>query len=866
MKISFITTVFNEEKNIDNFLKSIFSQTKLPDEIIIVDGGSQDNTITKIKAAFHLSFPRRRESTFQIKDYRIKLFTKKGNRSVGRNKAIKKATGDIIACSDSGNILDKNWLKNITKPFIDSRLRGNDNAGRGVDVVAGYYKGLAKNIFQKCLVPYVLVMPDKVDPDNFLPATRSIAFTKAVWGKAGGFDERFSHNEDYVFANRLKNINAKIVFAKNAIANWIPRNTFWEAFIMFFRFAFGDGESGILRTSVLLLLARYFLASYWIFLILLYKSITATEILFMFFIFYIAWVIKKNYRYVKNKKAFILLPLLQFTADAAVILGTTLGLLKRAKQFNYLSYIKQNKFLFLIIAIYTGILLLTLKWGTPNQNRPFPYHMDEWHQLQAVANTFRYGTPNTAGSANGTMFHFLFSGFYLIPFMLFKIIDPFSLQIDNLFMREKVFEVLRLQTIIFGVLSIFTLYKITGLINSSKKIAIFLFTFTPIWLMLSGYFKYDIALMFWILISIFFVLRFVKDPTNRNYIIAAIPSALAIAVKISAAPLLILYVFSYFWFHQSWKKNFKYLFLGIGIFISIFLLFGFPDTIFGRGNIMLYLYENIIQSPAALLNFDFGMSPLQYLLIRHYLMIFGQGLMLLFILSILFWGHILLKEGPKKYKTDIFILISFIIFLLSLLPLQMYGGGNRSLVLLPFIVLIVSLAWNKLIRINKLKPFLMTLISIVFLTQIYVSFIWVSMKTAKTPQERSSAWIEKNIIKSQIIGVENIPIYQMLPDIIQKEFYLQQYGVKQNFKYKYQIIDSNNKKLPHLIIISNGEIETKILKKSSKKQLMERLEKEGYKKIAFFTPAYKNYKINNTDFYFSWLIASPNTISIFKKY
>jgi glycosyltransferase involved in cell wall biosynthesis len=48
MKISFITTVFNEEKTIDRFFESLLGQTKAPDEIVIVDGGSTDDTLKVI--------------------------------------------------------------------------------------------------------------------------------------------------------------------------------------------------------------------------------------------------------------------------------------------------------------------------------------------------------------------------------------------------------------------------------------------------------------------------------------------------------------------------------------------------------------------------------------------------------------------------------------------------------------------------------------------------------------------------------------------------------------------------------------------------------------------------------------------------
>lgn len=315
MKISLITTLLNEEKTVGKFLDSILKQTRLPDEIIIVDGESSDKTVDKIE---------NQKSKIKNFNCKFKVFIKKGDRSVGRNQAIKHATGDIIACSDAGNILDKKWVENITRPFKE----------KNVDVVAGYYKGLPRNVFQKCLIPYVLVMPDKVNPDDFLPATRSIAFRKVIWKKVGGFPEKFSHNEDYIFANRLKKIKANIFFAKDAVVYWIPRKNYKESFIMFFRFSLGDAESKIIRTRILLLFARYIFGLYLIFLSLLYKSLIPFFFLLVLLVLYILWSICKNYKYINDKKALIILPLLQFTADGAVLIGTSIGVLRSMKRLN----------------------------------------------------------------------------------------------------------------------------------------------------------------------------------------------------------------------------------------------------------------------------------------------------------------------------------------------------------------------------------------------------------------------------------------------------------------------------------------------------------------------------------------------------
>lgn len=856
MKISFITTVFNEEKTIEKFLHSLIIQTKQPDEIIIVDGDSKDKTFSIIS---NVKYP--------ISNVKLKVYKKRGNRSVGRNEAIKKATGDIIVCSDSGNVLDKKWIENITKPFGLAQGKPFKN----VDVVAGYYKGLAKNVFQKCLIPFVLVMPDKVDPDTFLPATRSVAFTKSIWKKAGGFNKKYAHNEDYVFAHTLRKIGAKIVFAKDAVVNWIPRSSYKEAFVMFFRFALGDAEAGIWRTNVLLLFARYFVGFYFLFLSLLYRSFAPITIIAFAFILYIFWAIKKNYRYVQNKEAYTILPFIQVTADAAVLSGTIVGLVKKITHINYFSYIKNNKFLFFILFIYVSSMLVILRSGIPNQNHPYPYNMDEWHQLEAVANTFRYGTPNTAGSANGTMFHFMLSGFYLIPFVFLNIINPFSLHIDNLLMRERIFEVLRLQTILFGVLSILTLYKVAELIKVSRKLVITLFVFTPIWFALSNFFKYDIALIFWILLSLLYILKFAAKPNSRNFMIAAIPAALTLAVKVSAMPMFLIYVFSYFWFFPKWKKHIKVLFAGISIFIAIVILFGVPDTLFGKGNVIDYFLENVMRAPGTSSDYNLGMNPLLYMFSVHYPMIFGHAFISLFIFVTLVGLFLLGKGNIEEYKhlkKIVFLIFSFLIFLLSLIPLQMFGGVNRALVLLPFFVLIIGLIYKHVSNMMKKKLLLKLIFVVVIFFQIMESVALLQIKIMKSPPEKSSIWLKQHIQRGETIGIENIPIYQQPADFIVKEFYYKQSNLGKNNQFAYKIVDADTKVLPSIIVVSNDEIEKQFVKISEKNRLTDRLTKEKYKKVAVFYPELSLFKVfNDTSEYYlyAWLVGTSYNISIYEK-
>lgn len=302
MKISVIATVFNESEHIDEFVQALISQSRKADEIIIVDGGSTDDTVKRLK-----KYPQ------------LTIGTAKGNRSVGRNKAIAMAHGEIIAITDAGCVADNKWLEELAKPFVDT----------SIDVVAGYYSSRSETLFQKCLVPFALVMPDRIDPSTFLPATRSMAIKKSVWKEIGGFNEQYSHNEDYVFAKKLQRKQKKIVFAKDAVVYWIPRRTIKEAYVMFYRFAYGDMEAGLIRPKVLLLFARYGIGIILLFIFFLTQSQIVAIILLIGICLYVLWSIFKNYVYVRQLGAFLMLPFIQLLADVAVLHGSLIGIIKR---------------------------------------------------------------------------------------------------------------------------------------------------------------------------------------------------------------------------------------------------------------------------------------------------------------------------------------------------------------------------------------------------------------------------------------------------------------------------------------------------------------------------------------------------------
>lgn len=855
MKVGFIATVFNEEKTIDGFLQSLLAQTKTPDEIVIVDAASKDATFSKLKAFQSLYKKKHKKVRFQIG-------IKKGNRSVGRNEAIRKVDSDIIAVSDSGCLLDKNWLRNITNPFFKRK---------NVDVVAGYYKAKARSVFEKSVVPYALVMPDKVNPKNFLPATRSMAFTKKIWEKVGGFDKKFSHNEDFVFANKLKEKEARIVFEKSAIVFWIPRKNVKSLFIMFFRFAFGDSESGIFRTNVLLLFYRYILAAFLFALFVLSGKVLYLQILCVSLLGYLVYSVYKNYRYVGNVNATYILPIIQFTADGAVLLGSILGGIKKIRMMHVGNLIAKNWLIASLIALYTLALLSVVTWGLPNPSHPFPYHMDEWHQLAAVRSMFSTGTSNVEGAAHGPVLEFFIVGLYLIPFYILKVIDPFAIvsSVTSLDIQEKLFVILRLNTLLYGVGTMLIMARIARkYFLRSEVVAVTLFTVTPIWLSLSNYFKYDIALLFWIVLSLLFVFEFKTTQKQVYYYMASIVCAVALAVKISVLPLPLVIVLSYVLFSKN--RSIRTLIAGIVLQILTFVCFGIPDILYRSKEYIEYLYSNTIGVPFPSKMYILKHPSLMYVFLRQMPTSFGFVTYSLFVASF-FYLLVSVLTGIFKRKVNsmrFFILVSIFIFAISLIPLKFDAGGNRVLVLLPFGIISIVLFFEYLKKHVKKTTLriLMMVFCIIFCVQIVQSFMWIQMRSVPSVQYTASMWIKSNIPKGSAIGIETIPIYQLLPEFIVNDYYQKIYDNNYRQYYTYTTLE-RGVKLPSTIVLTNDLVEENYFRSSQKKMLINRLKKENYHIVTRLTPAVSVFKFfgNEFDFFLSGLMASPTSITIYKR-
>ncbi len=238
MYVSVIMTVFNERSSIRRLLDSLGRQTRRPDEIVICDGGSCDGTVDVIRlfaAEYADSYPS------------LQLLVEPGaNISRGRNLAIAAANGPVIAATDAGVRLADDRLENLVAPW--DQIEDDSDAPRAV---AGFFLPETDSVFLTAMSATVLPLPADIDPDSFLPSSRSVAFTKQAWSDAGGYPEWLDYCEDLLFDF---GVNAQcpdrptgFVWAPDALVYFRPRESLSSFWTQYYRYARGDGKADLWR-------------------------------------------------------------------------------------------------------------------------------------------------------------------------------------------------------------------------------------------------------------------------------------------------------------------------------------------------------------------------------------------------------------------------------------------------------------------------------------------------------------------------------------------------------------------------------------------------------------------------------------------
>lgn len=311
-KVSVICTVLNEGPAIQKLLDSLARQTYPPDEIIFVDGGSRDDTVAVLQA-----YAMARHLPLRV------LIEPGANISRGRNIAIEAAAGPIIASTDAGVRLDPRWLEELLKPF---------RANPGVAVVSGFFVPDPQTAFEVAMGATVLPALEDINPDTFLPSSRSIAFLKSSWQAAGRYPEWLDYCEDLIFDFRLRDKVGPFAFAPQAVACFRPRSTLRAFFKQYYHYARGDGKADLWRKRHAI---RYFtyLVALPVLLIVMASSLpwwgVGGAILGAWGMFYRPYrrlpVLWQNLSGAEKVQAIFWVPIIRVTGDLAKMIGYPVG-------------------------------------------------------------------------------------------------------------------------------------------------------------------------------------------------------------------------------------------------------------------------------------------------------------------------------------------------------------------------------------------------------------------------------------------------------------------------------------------------------------------------------------------------------------
>lgn len=235
MKVSLITTVKDAAGAVDPFLASLAAQRRAPDEVVVVDGGSTDGTVERLRDADGIT-----------------LIEEPGaNIARGRNRAIAAATHDVIAATDADCELEPDWLERLLEPLE-----------AGADVAMGFYRPIAEGFLEACMAAVNLPDAGEVDASSFMPSGRSVAFRREAIDAAGGYPEWLDIGEDMFVDHRWRALGLDMRFVPGAVVRWRLRSSLRDTWLQYFRYARGDAIAGLYPERHALRFAAYGAALY----------------------------------------------------------------------------------------------------------------------------------------------------------------------------------------------------------------------------------------------------------------------------------------------------------------------------------------------------------------------------------------------------------------------------------------------------------------------------------------------------------------------------------------------------------------------------------------------------------------------------
>ena len=212
--VSAVIPVYNGRRHLQEAIESVAAQTEPPDELVLVDDGSSDDSLRVVDDA-SVPFP-----------VRI-VHQEHAGQSAARNRAVEEAQGELVAFLDQDDAWHPEHLAVLSRPFVDDPTVGwvysdfdeIDAAGRTVTL--GFLRERSvrhpRHSLGACLAEDLMVIPS------------ASVIRRAALEELGGFDEQLQGYEDDDLYVRAFRSPWRLVFDDRSLARFRVHDTSFSA-------------------------------------------------------------------------------------------------------------------------------------------------------------------------------------------------------------------------------------------------------------------------------------------------------------------------------------------------------------------------------------------------------------------------------------------------------------------------------------------------------------------------------------------------------------------------------------------------------------------------------------------------------------
>jgi succinoglycan biosynthesis protein ExoA len=228
--VTVVVPALNEERFLGRCLDSLRRQDYRNLQIVVVDGGSTDDTLAVIRR-------------HAAADDRIELLhSPRRNIPTSLNLALASARGRWLVRVDAHSVVEPDYVR-----LAVDRLRegswggvggrkdgvGRTSAGRAIAAAMGSRFGVGNSVYHHGT--------DSQEVDHIPFGAYPVTLVREL----GGWDEQLTANEDFEFDYRLRKTGATLLFDPRIVIKWDCRQSIRDLFRQYYRY--GSGKVDVAR-------------------------------------------------------------------------------------------------------------------------------------------------------------------------------------------------------------------------------------------------------------------------------------------------------------------------------------------------------------------------------------------------------------------------------------------------------------------------------------------------------------------------------------------------------------------------------------------------------------------------------------------